>query len=544
MTHAVMHDTPLTHVDAVWLLMDDPTNLMTVTAVFLFDAPLSVERLRDTLVARVVERFPRMRHKVERRGFSAVWVKDPTFDIDAHIHRRALPAPGGEVALREVVSDLLAAPLDPSKPLWQCDILEGLGSGCALVVRLHQCIGDGIALIQLLLSTADTTPDAPWPKPAGARRVKEKSPAERIVSLLGDAHDLVQSTLERTRKVTGTLIHESVESLMRPSQVINRALTVTEGASVLMEMLTCPPDPATVFRGALGVPKSAAWSSPLALSEVKAISRSAGGTVNDVLAAAVAGALRRYLVSRGGSADGIELHATSPVNLRGKGHDEAGDLGNRFGLISLGLPVGVPSLPERFRIVKSRMDRIKTSPEPFVGFHILNAIGVAPAEVVDLFVNLFGTKATLVLTNVIGPGKPIYLAGEKVTRMLFWVPQMSRKGLGISFFSYGGEVSLAVASDRGLVPDPENLVSAFEEELRAIAEWARSLPPPGSGDSGPAANSGAGTGKDGSASPAPGKRRIRRGGGSTPPSSSPRPRRGETRGGSERSRGARRGSPA
>ena len=105
-------------------------------------------------------------------------------------------------------------------------------------------------------------------------------------------------------------------------------------------------------------------------------------------------------------------------------------------------------------------------------FQILNALGLAPVEVADLAVNMFGTKSTAVMTNVIGPKQPLYFAGERIRTWLGWVPQSGRMGLGVSIFSYDGQVVVGVASDKGLVPDPESIATAFEEEFEALVEWA------------------------------------------------------------------------
>jgi hypothetical protein len=118
------------------------------------------------------------------------------------------------------------------------------------------------------------------------------------------------------------------------------------------------------------------------------------------------------------------------------------------------------------------MDEIKSSPQPFVTFQILNALGLAPIEVAELAVKMFGTKATAVMTNVIGPKQPVYFAGERIRTWLGWVPQSGRMGLGVSIFSYDGQVVVGVASDKGLVPDPESIATAFEEEFEALVEWA------------------------------------------------------------------------
>jgi diacylglycerol O-acyltransferase / wax synthase len=470
-----VHDgTPLTYVDTAWLHMEDPTNLMMVTGIFIFDGPLDVARVRDTLEERMADRFPRLRHRVKQDGFSARWVEDPTFDMDAHLHRMALPAPGDLGMLRDVVSDLMSTPLDFSKPLWQCHYIEGLGQGSAILLRFHHCIGDGVALVHVILSLTDTAADAP--RPTRTRRMAhETHVGERIVSLIDGARSAVERTVGATRKVTRALLQEGVEALLNPSHVLDVAQTTAEAASVFVKLLLRGADSPTRFKGRLGVAKRAAWSRPIDLIEVKAVGKSVGGTVNDVLLTAVSGALRRYLLQHGDRADGVEINAMVPVNLRPLA--EADQLGNRFGLIYLALPVGTDDRAERLRLVKARMDEIKSSPQPFVTFQILNALGLAPAEVAELAVNMFGTKATAVMTNVIGPKQPLYFAGERIRTWLGWVPQSGRMGLGVSIFSYDGQVVVGVASDKGLVPDPETIAAAFEEEFEALVAWAgRTVP--------------------------------------------------------------------
>jgi WS/DGAT/MGAT family acyltransferase len=470
-----VHDgTPLTYVDTAWLHMEDPTNLMMVTGIFIFDRPLDFARVRDTLQGRMVDRFPRLRHRVKQTGSSAHWVEDPTFDIGAHLHRMALPAPGDLAELRDVVSDLMSTPLDFTKPLWQGHYIEGLGAGSALLLRFHHCIGDGVALVHVILSLTDNAADAPWPVRASFMP-HEKHVGERIVSLIDDARSAVERTVGTTRKAARALLQEGVEALLNPSHVRDVAESATEAASVVLKMVLKSPDTATRFKGHLGVAKRAAWSRPIPLDDVKAVGRSVGGTVNDVLLTAVSGALRRYLLQRGDPADGVEINAMVPVNLRPP--SEADQLGNRFGLIYLALPVGTEDRAERLRLVKARMDEIKASPQPFVTFQILNALGLAPIEVAGLAVNMFGTKATAVMTNVIGPKQPLYFAGERIRTWLGWVPQSGRMGLGVSIFSYDGQVVVGVASDKGLVPDPEAIAAAFEEEFAALVEWAARAEP-------------------------------------------------------------------
>jgi len=237
-------------------------------------------------------------------------------------------------------------------------------------------------------------------------------------------------------------------------------------AATLARIALLPPDPPTALKGRLGVMKRAAWSDPVPLSDVRAAGARAGGTINDVLVTAAAGGVRRYLAGRGDDVDRLDVRATVPVNLRPP--DQAHRLGNRFGLVFLSLPLGVADPVERLAEVKRRMDELKSSLQPVVAFGALAAIGILPTRLQPLPVAFFGSKASMVLTNVPGPRERLYLAGEPVRSAMFWVPQSARMGLGISILSYAGEVLVGVAADAGLVPDPQGIVDGFHAELEAL----------------------------------------------------------------------------
>jgi len=243
-----------------------------------------------------------------------------------------------------------------------------------------------------------------------------------------------------------------------------------EGVYRLGRLVLLPPDQQTAFKGELGRRKRAAWSKPVPLDDFKAIGRAFGATVNDVLVATATGALRRYLEARGEPTGGVSIRASVPVNLRPL--DEAHKLGNSFGLVFLTLPVGTVDPVKRLRSIKKEMDELKRSPEALVAYAVLNLMGFAPVEVERLGLRFFGSKATAVLTNVPGPREPLYLAGRRLNHVMFWVPQSGHLGLGISILSYAGGVMLGVATDEGLVSDPERIVDGFEKEFKSLRQKA------------------------------------------------------------------------
>ncbi|RME51067.1 MAG: wax ester/triacylglycerol synthase family O-acyltransferase [Caldilineae bacterium] len=457
---------PLSNVDAAWLGMEDPTNLMMVTGVLVFDEPLDLERFRATIRYRLL-RHERFRQRViypSGRLSKPRWETDPNFDLSAHIIRLTLPPPGDQAALEEMVSMLMSTPLDYTKPLWQIHVLENFGEGCALLVRLHHCIADGIALMHVLLSLADDRPDAPWPSP-------EPEPEERRRNPLSALFRRATSAAITGLRLTEKVVHESLVTLENPAHALQLARTGADFAAAVGRLALRPPDPPTLFKGKLGVAKRAAWSGPVPLRDVKAIGRVTGGTVNDILLTAMTGALRRYMESRGEPVEGLNFRAVVPVNLRPP--EKAGELGNQFGLVFLSLPIGIADPVDRLFELKRRMDALKGTPEAVVALGILGALGVTPQELQNIVVNIFGAKATAVMTNVPGPRQTLYLAGSPIRTLMFWVPQSGRLGLGVSILSYAGEVRLGVATDARLVPDPQKIAAAFHDEFASLMDLVR-----------------------------------------------------------------------
>jgi WS/DGAT/MGAT family acyltransferase len=456
---------PLTNVDAAWLGMEDPTNLMMVSGILTFDEPINMDHLRAILKYRFLK-FERFRQRVVQPKLplaSPYWETDPNFDLDAHLHRVALPEPGDQQALQAMVSDLMSTPLDFSKPLWQIHVIENFGAGCALMTRLHHCIADGIALTSVLLALTDLSPDSPWPEPDETADEADDGP---FSGPLGALYKQVRSTARSARQMTSKVVHEGLEALIAPAKAIDLAIQGTDNALAFSRLVLRSPDPKTIFKGELGVAKRATWSRPLPLKQIKAIKNVTGGTVNDVMVSALAGALRSYLINRNQPVDDLTFRVFVPVNIRT--NEEMTQLGNKFSLVFLPLPVGLADPLDRLHFVREHMDKLKKSPEIPVAFSILKGIGMSPAELQEVMVTMFGTKATAVLTNVPGPPIPLYLAGSKITGLMFWVPQSGRVSLGLSILSYSGKVFLGVASDAGLIPDPETIIEGFYDEYEGL----------------------------------------------------------------------------
>ena len=462
---------PISKVDTAWLRMEQPTNLMMINGVLTLEGPLDYELLLETIEQRFLT-FRRFRQKAVDGPRGAYWVIDDDFDITCHVRRTALPGAADQVELETLVSQLASTPLDSSRPLWQFHVVENYIDGPALIIRIHHCIADGIALVQVFLSLTDPTPEsrpsARKPEVWKKRRADEAMVFQRLLDPARDGLDFATFLGQK-------LIKEGSKMLQNPAVAGNYAAEASEIVRELAHSLTLEDDPVTCLKGRLGTRKKVAWAEPLPLDEVKAVSKAFGCTVNDVLIAAVTGALRQYMISCGENPDDLQdIRVTVPVNLRPLEH--ALDLGNHFGLVFLSLPLSLDSPLERLYAVNERMNELKSSKQATVTLGFLAALGMGPAAVQKPVLNMLSEKATAVLTNVPGPQQPLYLVGSKMKEIMFWVPQNGNIGIGISILSYNGKVFFGLISDHRLVAEPSKIISRFKEEFEKLLYLGLMLP--------------------------------------------------------------------
>jgi diacylglycerol O-acyltransferase len=462
---------PISKVDTAWLRMEQPTNLMMINGVIMMDEQLDYERLVEVIEQRFLA-FRRFRQKAVDGARGAHWVFDEDFDIRQHVKRTALPGKADRDELERLVSDLASTPLDSSHPLWQLHVVENYVDGPVIITRIHHCIADGIALVQVFLSLTDPTregrPSARQPHVWKERRAKEAKVFQRLLDPARDGLDLAAHVSQR-------LVEEAGKILQNPAVAGNYAMEASEIVRELVHSLTLEDDPVTRFRGRLGTRKRVAWAEPLPLDEVKAVSKAFGCTVNDVLIAAVTGAFRQYMISAGDDAGELpDIRATVPVNLRPLEH--AQELGNHFGLVFLALPLSIGNPLERLYAVSERMNELKSSKQAAVTLGFLAALGMGPSSLQKPVLDLLSKKATAVLTNVPGPQMPLYLAGSKMKEMMFWVPQNGSVGLGISILSYDNKVFFGLISDHRLLPEPAAVISRFRKEFEKLLYLGLMLP--------------------------------------------------------------------
>jgi len=449
-------------VDTMWLRTDRPHNLMTIVAVWMLEGPVALDRVENQLFERHLT-YRRYRQKVEFARGGPYWRDDPHLNRAHHIKRVRLPGRGDKEALERFVGDLASEPFDFNHPLWTVHIVEDYEGGAAVVLRWHHAIADGAALVGVTLALVDGS--------VGARRAAPPDEDEGwLQSLMAPVAAAISAGTQATSTLGAAL--DLARNPLRAVDYLRHGAGVAGELAYLMSMMS---DSATRFKGKPTGSKCVAWCEPLKLPDVKAVSRALGCSINDLLLSCAAGAMRRYLADKGDRTKGVEIRALAPIDLREPGDLE---LGNRFGLLGVLLPVGVEHPLERLMIVRQRMLDLKTSYEPAVTLGVFAALGYLPKIVQEQLFDLLASRMTAVMTNVPGPTEPLTVAGSRLRQMLFWVPQSADIGMGVSILSYAGQVQFGLITDDALTPDPEAVVSRFLEEFDRYLYYLLLDPPP------------------------------------------------------------------
>jgi WS/DGAT/MGAT family acyltransferase len=468
----------MSRVDTAWLRMDNDVNLMMIVGVWLLTPSITLQALRDRASTKLLQ-YPRFRQKAVADDAGAQWLEDEAFDLHHHVVPTPLDRDAGETerqALQRLCGNLASTALDPHRPLWQFHLVDGFEGGSALIARVHHCIGDGIALISVMLSITDGGADPP-------RRRKLHTEDEGDHDWLSDAVIKPLSGLAvKALAMYGSGVDKSMEALSDPATLAGGMDMARSGLKVVNDLAALalmPDDSPTLLKGKPSGRKVVAWSEPLPLDAVKAVGRGLGCTVNDVLLSCVAGAVGGYLRGQGQDPAGKEIRAMVPVNLRPL--EKAWQLGNRFGLAPLVLPIGIANPVERVYAVHRRMDELKGSYQPLLAFAVLSVSGLFSKPLQDVILGLFAKKATAVMTNVPGPAVTLKFCGSTLRQNMFWVPASGDIGVGVSILSYGGGVQFGLITDQRLCPQPQDIIDRFEPDFERLLYLTLMLPWAGQG---------------------------------------------------------------
>ena len=446
--------------DAAFLYWERANAPLHIGSLGVYEGHIPFERFVTQLDSRM-PLLPRYRQRVVAVPFNLAqptWEDDPDFRIQNHVHHLSLPSPGSDEQLTELAAELFARPLDRAKPLWEMYIIDGLEGGrSGIVSKVHHCLVDGVSGIGLLMVILDLSPDpAPAPDPQPWNPGPLPSPASQLTGAFW-----VGMAQQRE------MLREFQESLIDPRSSLQRGQNMMQAVN-LASPRWGQSMPRAPFAAQLS-PKRRVAFSEISFVEVREIRTSLGGTVDDVVLAILAGALRRYL---GGDDAGPEPRVAIPVNIRLEG--EEGALGNRLSCMITSLPIAEADPAARLQTVCERLDLLKRENQAG-GLELLSRLaGQAPAPIQALAEGAPVTNSLvdMVCTNVPGPMIPLYSVGHLMLAHYPLVPLSFNMGLGLSVTGYNQQLYFSLMVDPNALPDVERLNECLDEsflELRRAA---------------------------------------------------------------------------
>ncbi len=446
--------------DATFLYVENEFNHMSIAAIGIFDGPPPGQDEIEEMVESKLDLVPRYRQRIRFVPFEAgrpVWCDDRHFNLRYHVRHTALPAPGSEEQLQTLVGRLMSQQLDRTKPLWELWVIEGLeGERWAMVIKMHHCLADGVAATDLMTVLLDDSPDAerrrpnPW--------TPEHTPSEL---------ELVTGAITE-RLTSPRAVFDTIGSAVRaPGRAARRMFELADGLSTYRRFTNL--DVESSLNGPIGPHRSWRWATTT-LSDVKKIRSAHGGTVNDVVLAAVTRAFRDLLLERGEPVKGLVVRTLVPVSVRGD--DEHGQQNNRVSAMFAELPVEIADPVDRLHSITGQMEELKQHHQADAGEMLTQLSGLAPPVMFALAARTFAGVpqhyVQTVTTNVPGPRHRLYAAGRPMRSACVYVPLASSVRLGIAIFSYAGDLTFTVTGDADHTPDIDVLCRGIEHGIAEL----------------------------------------------------------------------------
>jgi diacylglycerol O-acyltransferase len=462
----VSHLDRLSATDAAFLTQENERAHMHIGGVCVFEGPPpDYNEFLDHVAARL-HLVPRFRQKLAFPPLQSgrpVWIDDSSLNLEYHVRHSSLPAPGDDDQLALLVGRIFSQRLDRAKPLWEMWLVQGLdGNRFALISKTHHALVDGISGVDLATVLFDANP-----VPAGLTppvRPWEPKPEPSDVELFArGARGVAKLPIRIGRRVLKVARH--------PRETASRAAEVAEGlGEVGWNLLN--PAPKLPLNSEIGPHRRYRWVHA-DLRDFKLVKDAFGGTVNDVVLAVTAGALRRWLQRRGIKVQGLELRALVPVSLRTE--EERGMLGNRLAVFRAPLPVYAGDPVERFRIVQEEMSKLKRSKQVMGAEAIVAFNDFAPPTVLAQASRLnFSTRLfNLIVTNVPGPQFPLYVLGRELQTVVPVAFLPDNHALSMANFSYNGKMSFGLLGDFDQLEDIEEVSDGLARSLAELVDAAR-----------------------------------------------------------------------
>jgi len=443
----------------------DPHTSMAIASIAVFEGPVpSHEEFLAHMAGRLA-RVPRYRQKLRTVPFRLgrpVWVDDLDFDLRYHVRRTALPAPGGDRELADLMGRVMSQRLDRDHPLWEYWVAEGLADGhWALISKVHHCFVDGISGTDLYRVIFDFSPEG-WPPTVDERAVRaEPSPVELAVQAV---LDMVVLPAREALALRGAMAD--------PQGAIRRAGDMARAFAKLTPALW--PATGSSLSGHIGRQRRYTWARS-SLDEVKTIRQALGGTVNDVVLAAISAGFRALLLSRGEQPGPHMVRSLVPVSVRAPGAEDVYE--NQVSAVLADLPVHIADPVERLAAVQAELQALKTSNEAMLGQALTSLGRYTPFPFASGWVRLgFGLPQrdiVTVTTNVPGPQQPLYGMGRRIVEIIPYVPIATTLRTGVSIFTYCGHVTFGITGDFAANPDLDVLARGIEDGMAELLKASR-----------------------------------------------------------------------
>jgi len=467
------HYEPLTYLDASFLALETRSSHMHVAGVALFDAAplkgddggIDIARIR-THVESKLQYIPRYRQRLDWVPFDrrAVWVDDEHFALEYHLRHSSLPRPGTEEQLKQLAGRIVSAPLDRSKPLWELWVIEGIDDNrFAIIAKIHHCMIDGISGVDLttillnVVPTSEVELAAEWaPRPAPTPAQLAVSEAARLTGRLIDRLSHFSETIRDGVALTDRTLDKSAAALS----------SLRSGWLTAADRTPLNPD--------IGPNRRFDWTET-PLEAIKEVKNRLGGSVNDVVLAITAGAVRRFLIEeRAYDVADAEFRVMNPVSTRSA--DQRGALGNQVAMWLLDLPIQEPDPMRRFELVKEATMNLKKTNQALGAATLVEISSGTPITLLSLANRVVGSRIrpfNMTVTNIPGPQFPIYLLESEMIANYPMVPLWAQHGLGIALFSYNGRLLWGVHADYDTLPDSDRFLAAIQDSFRELEDLAR-----------------------------------------------------------------------
>ena len=455
--------------DASFLHIENAVTHMHIGSVGIFEGPPPAADEVQAAIAAQLPLVPRYRQKVLFVPLALgrpTWVDDPHFNLDYHVRRTALPSPGGEQELRNLVGRVMSQQLDRTKPLWEIWIAEGLGEGrWGFISKVHHSMVDGVSATDLLSVLLDSEREPSPPVQDTWKPAPEPN-----------AGELVARALARRAVSPYEGARTALAAIRGPRRMAREALEVARGLANLRQVIG--PGPSTSLNGPIGPHRCWDWARAH-LSDVKRIREAHGGTVNDVVLAAITAGFRELLLERGEPVDDRVLRTLVPVSVRAE--HERGTYNNKVSAMFAELPVAIEDPVARLDSIREQMQQLKGSGQAVAAQRLTAMGGFAPAMLLAL-AGRVGSRVrqraiNTVTTNVPGPQHPLYLAGRRMLEAFPFVPLGGSVRIGIAIFSYDGNINFGVTGDRDTAPDISVLAEGIEHGMAQLRPTPRSGTP-------------------------------------------------------------------